>query len=807
MSLSSLTQDLRHTLRAAARTPGTAAVILLSLGLGTGANAAVYGVMRGLLLAAPPGVQDPSHIVSIFTSEFSGATYGPSSYADYLSVASETSVFAAVAAIDDRAVENVTLGDDSAASRIAAVSDSFFTVLEMQAHSGSVLPAPSATSAVAAVVSFPLAEGLGGAASAVGKALVIADRSYTVVGVTPPRFRGLQVGRECDVWIPMGAPPVTRGDRHLAIVARLASGAGPRTAEDALRRLSDDLAATHPQTNRGNKDRADAPRRITPVPYSPLDPSAGDQVRLIAVVIGGAAGLLLTSACLNVGSLLLSAALARRGEVAIKMALGATRERLMRQLLTEALFLSFTGGALGLLFALWTSTAIPALFMVEQAEQLDTGLDAGAMLWTVGLATLAGVLFAIAPAVQGTSASPVAALRADAGGISAARGSRLRVWLVGGQIALSTALLLATGLAVSSLSQALDGGLGSTTKRVAFVSVELPGRFGDPLRGIAFRDTLIERLVSLTGVEAVGWASKLPVSRGSKQVFRLEGGSADVTDTVELETNVVTADYFRALSLQCVEGRLFEARDGVRAPPVAVVDELVAQRYFGRTAIGGHLIDVKDNRLEIVGVVRTARYRTLQQAPQPTIYYPASQEYLYQGHALVRTSGDPAMLLPSLDAAVSEAGQVDKLLQTSTLDAHLADALAVDRLITTLIGVCGLMALAMSAVGIYGVMNDTVRRRTREIGLRVALGARPLQVGRLVFAESMWLASLGSVSGLTAAFVGTTAARLFLYGMPPLDLRTVAAVVFALAVVVGLAAIVPLRRALRVNPIIALRDE
>ncbi len=797
---------MRHTLRAAARTPGTAAVLLLSLALGTGANAAVYGVMRSLLLAAPAGVPDQSHIVNIFTSEFSGATYGPSSYADYLSVASETHALAAVAAIDDRAVENVTIGAASAAARIAAVSGSFFTLLEMTARSGILLPAPGASSA--AVVSFPLSEQLGGATSVVGKVLEFAGRSYTVVGVTPPRFRGLQVGRECDVWIPMAELPPARGDRHLAIVARLAPDATLSAADDALRRLSGDLAARYPQTNRGTKDQPDAPRKITPVRYSQLDPSAGDQIRLIAIVIGGASALLLTSACLNVGSLLLSAALARRGELAVKMALGASRERLVRQLLTEALFLSVAGGSLGLLFAWWTSTAIPALFMVEQAEQLDTGIDASAMLLTVGVAMLAGVLFAIAPALQGTSAPAVTALRADAGGISASRGgSRLRAWLVGGQIALSTALLLATGLAVSSLAQALDAGLGSTTRRVAFVSVELPGKFGDTVRGVAYRDALIEQLSKLAGVEAVGWASKLPVSRASKQQFRLEGGSAEVTDTVEIETNVVTAEYFRALVLQCVEGRLFETTDSVRAPPVAIVDELLAQRYFGRTAVGGHLIDVKDTRLEIVGVVRTARYRTLQQAPQPTVYYPSSQEYLYQGHAIVRTTSDSATVLPSLDGAVNQAGQGATLLQTSTLDAYLADALAVDRLITTLIGVCGLIALAMSAVGIYGVMSDTVRRRTREIGLRVALGARPLQIGRLVFGESMRLAGLGLLCGLTAALAVTIIARMFFYGVPPLNLATLAGVVAALAVVVGLAAIGPLGRALRVNPIIALRDE
>jgi hypothetical protein len=362
MNLPAVGHDLRHALRAAARTPGTTAVLLLSLALGTGANAAVFGV-KGLLLAAPAGVQHPSRLVSIFTSEFSGAT-AVRRHDDYVSLASETGAFAAVAAIDDREIEN----DASApypSARESPPCRTGFTLLELTAHEGHLLAASDTPAPAAAVVRFPLSETLG-AASVVGKTLAIAGRSYVVASVAPPRFRGLQIGRECDVWIPMSPPPARRGDRHLALVARLAPGASLSTAADELRRLSDALAARYPRTNRGTKDLADAPRRITPARYSQLDPSADDQILLIAVVIGGAAALLLASACLNVGSLLLSAALARGGELAIKMALGATRQRLVRQFLTEALFLSLTGGALGLLFALWTSTAIPALFMVEQ---------------------------------------------------------------------------------------------------------------------------------------------------------------------------------------------------------------------------------------------------------------------------------------------------------------------------------------------------------------------------------------------------------------------------------------------------------
>jgi putative ABC transport system permease protein len=606
----------------------------------------------------------------------------------------------------------------------------------------------------------------------------------------------------------MAPATLARGDRRLAALGRLAPGVSLATAEREMRQLSTDLAERFPDTNRGTKDRADAPRRLTPVRYSPLDPSAGDQVRLVTLVIGGAALLLLASACLNVGSLLLSSALARRSELAIKMALGATRRRLVRQLLTETLALSIAGGALGLLFAWWTADAIPALFMVEQAEQLDLRIHASTLLLTVGVGALAGALFGVAPALHATAAPPAMALRAESAGISTGPDrSRLRAWLVAGQVALSTTLLIATGLAVSSLTSALDAGLGVATRHVAFVSVELPGRFHDSVRGIAFRTSLLEQLAKIPGVEAAGWASRLPVTPGGKQLFRVEGASMDVTDAVELDTSVVSPDYFRVLLLQCLEGRLFDAGDSFLAPPVVVVDELLASRYFGQSAIGRHLIDAKGTRLEIVGVVRTGKYRTLQEAAQPTVYYPYTQEYLYQGHAIVRTTIDPASVLPAVERAVSRAGTGGTLKTSSTLDAHLSNALALDRLITTLIGVCGVIALGMSTVGIYGVMTDTVRRRTREIGVRVALGAQRQQIAQMVFSTSMRLAASGVLVGLTIAVATMVAARTSFYGVPMLDLGTVAAVVTALMLVIALAAIVPLRQALGVNPIIALRAE
>ena len=506
-------QDLRLSIRAIAHSKATTAAILLSLALGTGVNAAVYGVAAALLLRAPAGVKSPSSLVSIYTSEFSGAPYGRSSYPDYLAVRASSGAFAFVAAVDDGTVANVRLGESAQSARIAAVSEDFFTALQMHPHTGRLLGAGDAAPAPPAVViSLALADQFGGAAAVLGSSVTIGSDAYLVAGVAPPRFRGLQAGRECDAWILLTRSSAARGDRRLSIVARLAPGVALADAAGTLERLSQDLAARYPATNRGRLGQAGAPRLMTPVRYSQLDPDTAGQALLISLIVVGATSLLLVSACLNVGSLLLSRALARGRDLAIKMALGATRGRLVRQLLVETLCLSLAGGALGVLFAAWTMAAIPALFMASQAERLETDLDGGIMLLTLGVASLAGALFGVAPALHATASSAATALRADAGAVAAPQaGAWHRVLLVGAQVALSTVLLIAASLMMVSLRQALEGDRAAAAMQVAIVSLELPGRFADPARGVAYRQRLLERLPSVSGVAAVGWASTLPL--------------------------------------------------------------------------------------------------------------------------------------------------------------------------------------------------------------------------------------------------------------------------------------------------------
>jgi predicted permease len=798
--------DLRHAVRAIARAKGVAAILLLSLGLGTGLNAAVYGVLDALVLRPPPGIDDTAGLVNVYTSEYSGSAAGLSSYPDYASLAA-SGPFQTVAAIDDSAFENVQTGNAGGAARIAQVTADFFATLRITPHAGR-LDLRADDDSPLAVISFELAEQLGGASAIVGTPVTIAERSFVVAGVTPRQFRGLQIGRECDVWTRLTLTSSMRGNRHLAIVARVAPGASRRDVATALARLGHDLAERFPATNRGNAfDRA-APRRFTALPLSRLDPAAAEQTALLGLVIGGASTLLLAAACLNVGGLLLSWSVARRRELAVKMALGAQRSALVRQLLTETVCLSLAGGAIGLLFAYWASQAAPALFMVEQAEMLDTHLNARTFLLTVGIACLAGVVFGVAPAMYGTASPAVTALRADSGALSEDRGGgRLRTVLVSSQVALSTILLLITGLMVISLDRALEGELASTAAPIAVVSIELPGRFHNVTRGTAQRELLMEQVPKLRDVVQVAWSSSLPLDRGQRNRFRIESRASEAIDTREFDTNVVSPGYFDVLSLRLVEGRTFNASDTALSNPVVVVDELLARRHFGAEALGHHLVDTQGRRLEIIGIVRSGRYRTLQQPPQPTVYYPMSQEYLWAGHLIVHTSTDPAKLLGVLRTTAEMTGTGNVVKRAATLEARLSESLSLDRLTTTLIGACGIIALAMSTLGVYGIMMDAVQRRTREIGLRVALGAAPRHIASLVFLEATYPAAVGLVLGTVTAMALGRAAQSFLYGVPPVGLVGFLAAAVGLAAVIVIAAVVPLSRALRIHPNIALRAE
>jgi predicted permease len=811
-------QDLHHALRGLARSKLTTAVLLLSLALGTGANATLFSVMDALLFRPPPGVADARQLAWVFTSQFTGAAHGLTSYPDFLSLRDGGGgAFAALAAFDDSAVESVRLGEAVQRVRIAAVSPELFPTLGMQLQGGSfgapfAVVAPSADPGVTrppAIISDSLWTTLGRPADLIGRELRIGDSPYVIAGVTPAGFNGLQLGRACDVWTPLvlSAGETARGDRRLSVLGRLRTGRTLADADEEVHRAGERLAALHPETNRGTRTNPDEPRQMSAASYSRLDPSARSQVLLISTVVLGSTGLLLVSACVNAGSLLLSRSASRRRELAVKLALGASRAMLVRQVLLESVAVSVGGAVLGLLFARWTAGVLPAFFAPEEAAMLDTRLDAVTVAVTIALSCVAGALFALGPARHAMQKVNVLVLRGDAGAISDRSGSTLRGAVVVFQVALSTVLLIASGVMVRALGVALEGDLGPGGRGVVVTLVRMPGALqGDVARGIVFHVAATEAARKLPRAEAAGWVSTLPVGRSNVQAFRLQA-TPQLVEHLEVEVNVASSGYFQALRIPLIEGRVFTAADGALAKPVIIVNDMLARRYFGADAAGHRLQDAQGTDYEIVGVVRSGKYRTLQEAPEPMVYFPLAQRDQMYMHLVVRTADSAAAVAAAVPAILTGIDSGVDVYRTTTFDAHLAEALTLDRILTTVVTVCAAAALVLAMIGVYGVVGDAVRRRTPEIGLRVALGAPTVRILQLVFGEGVPLSAAGSAVGIVSALLISRVMRTFVHDLPSVDLVSLAVVPLALFVVVAGAAVLPVLRALRVSPTIALRAD
>jgi putative ABC transport system permease protein len=777
-------QEVRHAVRALARAPWLAALIVVSLALGIGANAAVYSAVDALLFRPPAGVSEPATLAEIFTSQLNGGTYGPSSYDDYHSIAAAAG-FDAIAAIDDRADQAVRLGERAAAPRVAAVTPTYWTLLRLQPYAGQ-------WTSDGAVLGYDAWQALGGDPAVVGRSVTVAGREYRVAAIAPHGFRGLHLDRVFDVWVPLDADTGAggRGDRHLRLIARL----GPRdpgAVQSALSLLAAALARQYPETNLGTLRTADEPRRFTVIPYSRLDPAVRWRTAILAGALAGAALLMLLSACVNTGSLLLSRGIARRAELTIKVALGADRARLIRQILLESVLLSAAGAIAGLLGAAWTAGTIPAWFAPDHARLIDARVDPGVIGAALAVGVLTGILCGLAPAVLATRTLAIDALRGDAARIGERqRGARLRMRLVGAQLALSTIFLIGSAL----LTTVVDTALGSQRSRAAG---ELTVASIDPFDG-GFRAGADAELRRAPRADVVGWVTTPPLGRAPRKTFRVGRGRA--IEPAEIDVNYATPAYFRAMYLPVIDGRMFTDRD----TEAVVVNEALALRYFAGSAVHRTLIDAAGEGAEIVGVVRTRPYRAFEGMPSPMVYYPMSRSKARAYAAVVRSRGyeraDDAVR-----ATLERVGPV-RTLDVSPFDVYLARELAADRLVAHLAGACALASVALAIIGVYGMIADLVRQRRREIGLRIALGASPWQLLRSVLGFGLVPALIGIAAGVLGAEAVIRLARSFVYELPVLDAGLIAATTAALLVVVGVAVIPHALRSLRISPVVVLRQ-
>ena len=816
--MNTLWQDVRYGLRMLWKSPGFTLVAVVALALGVGANTTIFSFVNGLVLRPLAGVRAPEQLVAVYTSDYSSGLYGASSYPDYLDFRQQADAFQGLAAYGET-VLNATGSDAAERLRGAYVTGNYFDVLGVGARLGRTLtPADDVTPGAhpLVVISASLWQRRFGAdPSVIGKTLALDGRTYTIIGVAPESFRGLRLGAPPEFWIPltMESPETLsgRGNRGFELTGRLREGITPAQAQAQIAGIAARLAQAYPDTNLGTLERPNEPRPMTVVSEARIAPSAQAGVWFVSTLLLAVVGLVLLIACANVANLLLARASVRRREIAVRLALGAGRWRIVRQLLTESVLLAVLGGVAGLLVALWAVDVLPTFFPPQEAGGLDLSLDWRVLVFTCAVTLLTGVLFGLVPALQATRANLTTALKEDASAHSySLRRFSLRGALVVAQLALSLVLLVGAGLFLRSLRHAVVSDPGFAAQHLLLASLETHGVGLNKEQGEIFYQQTLERVRALPGVRAATLTTVIPISGGGqRRNFQITGYQPQPNEDTELNTNVVGPDYFATMDIPLVRGRDFSPQDRTGAPPVVVVNEEFARRYFpNQNATGQRLRQGSDGPyMEIIGVVRNTKYRSLRESPLPFIYIPLAQEYQRGMTLVMRADDDPAALAASVRSAISALNRDVPVYAVKTMTEQISAALATDRMIAALLSVFGGAALLLAVVGLYGVMAYSVAQRTHEIGVRMALGAQPRDILRLVVGQGLRMILVGAAVGLALAFAATRVVASLLFDLSATDPLAFAGVTLLLALVALLACYVPARRATKVDPMIALRYE
>ena len=660
---------------------------VLTLALGTGANAAVFSFVDALLFKGSPGVRAPGGLLTVFTSDFSSGLYGDTSYPDFAAIAGSIRAFDGVAAEDDEQLAPVRVGDNMERVRISRVSGGYFGVLGLVPSPGrAVTETDAAGDAPVVVVSEAFwTRAFGRDPSAVGSTLKLRDRTFTIVGIAPASFRGLDLGRAVDVWAPLTKEETAeaRGNRGLRVIARLRRDASRGDAQAQLSALAAQLARDFPATNLGTLDRPREPRPLTVTPAGRISPEFRGQIVALAAVLMGGVGLVLVLACANVASLLLSRATVRARELAVRRAPGAGSLALLRLLLTETAVLAFAAAGLGLLLAAWTTDILPSFFPAEQASLLDTTPGWHVFAYAIAIALLSSLIVGIAPALRSIRILAAAAARTRPRGRRSRR-VRMRNILVSAQVGIACVLLVGAGLLVQSVGHTLDADLGFRTKDAVLASVELPAAWS-PQAAVAYYEDARGRIAALPGVDGAAWVRTLTLSRTARRGFRPDGYVFQGGEDRELNVNYASAGYFETLGIPLRRGRTFTASDTDRSVPVAVVNETLARRFFHGDAVGKRMTDSSGTVLEIVGVVGDTKFLTVADAPPPLVYYPLAQAVLPRMTLVARTRLAPEQLGDTIRRELRAVNADVAVFTTTTLRAHVHEALGAERLTAPLV--------------------------------------------------------------------------------------------------------------------------
>ncbi|HKA18429.1 MAG TPA: ABC transporter permease [Blastocatellia bacterium] len=818
-------QDLEYATRLFLKAPGVTAMAVIALALGIGANTAIFSLVNGALLRPLPGVQDPDRLITL-ERMVNGRLQYNFGYPDYIDYLQKNNT------LDDLAAHCGTplSFNNGSAERLRGdlVSGNYFAVLGVKPALGRLI-SPDDDVQIGghpvAVLSYAMwLRSFGADQDVIGREMKLNGYDFTIVGVASKEFSGTETGNSYDVWIPLKmqvqAIPRTLG-RHwfndrtagwMAVFGRLKPGVSAEAARIDLINIARALEQSYPDTNAG--------RSVTVVPGLGLNSDTRARFRNFLALLLAVVLLLLLIACSNVANLLLLRAVSRQREIAVRLALGATRGRLVRQLLTEGLVLSVTAGALGLLLAPWTAELIVNLQPAYGLRGVDFGLDARVLVFTVILSISTAVVFGLVPAFQSSNPDLITSLK-DGAPTSDQNKSRLRNSLVVTQIGLSLILLIGAGLAVRTMHQALKLDRGFDSENMALMSMDLTIRGYSEAQGRAFYEDLLKRIDALPGVISSSLAKTVPPNDWSDRLSVFlpeEAPPPEIIRTglddagLRVDANRIAPNYFRTLGVPLLEGREFTEQDRVGTTPVAIVNQRLATRLWPGEIATGKLLAVPFWReprplVQIIGVARDTKHRSLLADMPLLIYLPELQSYDGRATLVARTTIDPATLIPAIREEVATLDKDLVLFSVKTMTEQIESTLWQQRTAAGLIGIFGLLAVALAAIGIYGVIAHSVAQRTREIGIRMALGADAAGVRGMILRQGLALALVGVGFGTAAAFVLTRLMSSLLYEVSPTDPLTFFAASAALVGIAMGACLIPAIRATKVDPMVALRCE
>ena len=824
-----MSTDIRYALRMLAKNPAFAGVVVLTLALGIGANAAIFSLLDQVLIQSLP-VANPDQLVvlSAYYPKDGPGIDGSFSYAMYQDLRDRNSAFSGVIARGGTQM-NVTYGDRTERVLGELVSGNFFEVLGVRPWAGRFFTqdddrTPSAHPV--AVLSYSFWERrFNKDPNIIDKTILVNETPLTVLGVAPPGFYGLDLSNNPDVRVPLMMTPVfnplpptrltSRRHQWLSVMARIKSDLTPEQAEASLavtyqqiRQMeADQLSASISEFNRERYLTG----RIAALPGDQGLRHMQKELKTSLLLLFGATCAVLLILCANLANLMLARATVRAQETAVRLALGAGRLRLLRQWLTEGVVLAAIGGAVGVFIALWIKAGLIAFIPADFKQNLSASVDWRLYAFILVVSLVIGLAFSLAPAIRAARQVFSPGLQLESRSFtSAGRLLSLRSGLILVQVALSLPMLVSAALLLKTLQnlRSLDTGFGKDNVLLASVNPALNGYQKE--RSIAFYDDLLAKTRALPGVKFASLATDSPISGGWDQIgVVVEGYTPKQGERMSCDATWISSDYFKALEIPFVTGRDFDDHDRVGAPKVVIVNERMAKHYFGTTDVLGKHIgfeDVADTT--IVGVVKDAQYVNLRESRRRHFYLPTTQEKQLTGLTLhVKTTTPPDLVAEELRAQLKAIDPHLPLYNIKTLSTEIDESLVQERLVTWLTAAFGVLATLLTALGLYGVLTFSVARRTREIGIRVALGAQRRDVFRLIMIKGVILVGVGVAIGLAASFGLSRLMSSLLFGVAPNNIATLVGVSAGLIVVALLACYIPARRATKVDPMVALRYE